>query len=76
MEGMEHAPRVPRSFARDFEDYWSLLALGIVTSGRRLFGADFLRAEDERVEECGLVREAIDDALVPVPLDLHGCLSE
>ena len=38
---VEHAPRVPRSFARDFEDYWSLLALGIVTSGRRLFGADF-----------------------------------
>ena len=32
---------MPRSFARDFEDYWSLLALGIVTSGRRLFGADF-----------------------------------
>ena len=38
---VDHAPRMPRSFKRDFEDYWSLLALGIVTGGRRLFGAQF-----------------------------------
>ena len=37
----EHEPRIPGTFRRDFEDYWSLLALGIVTRGRRLFGPDF-----------------------------------
>lgn len=40
-EVFEHEPRMPRTFRADFEDYWSLLALGIVTSGRRLFGEDF-----------------------------------
>ena len=38
-EVVEHTPTMPRSFRSDFEDYWSLLALGVVTSGRRLFGA-------------------------------------
>ncbi|MCA1781260.1 MAG: hypothetical protein LC679_03530 [Intrasporangiaceae bacterium] len=40
-EVVEHDPQMPRTFRRDFEDYWSLLALGVVTSGRRLFGSDF-----------------------------------
>lgn len=38
---VEHTPAVPKSFKRDFEDYWSLLALGIVKTGRRMFGAEF-----------------------------------
>jgi amidase len=38
---VEHEPHLPRSFRRDFEDYWSLLALGITVNGRRLFGDDF-----------------------------------
>ena len=38
---VEHTARMPHSFKSDFEDYWSLLALGIVTGGRRLFGAEF-----------------------------------
>src|SRR5690606_35135533 len=40
-EVVEHRPRVPRSLKRDFEDYWSLLALGIVAGGRHMFGDDF-----------------------------------
>jgi amidase len=40
-EVVEHEPRIPRTFRQDFEDYWSLIALGIVTSGRRLFGSGF-----------------------------------
>lgn len=40
-EVVEHSPRVPRTLKRDFEDYWSLLALGIVAGGRRMFGDDF-----------------------------------
>lgn len=40
-EVVEHTPAMPRSFKRDFEDYWSLLALGIVAGGRRLFGEEF-----------------------------------
>ena len=40
-EVVEHTPTMPRTFRADFEDYWSLLALGVVVSGRRLFGADF-----------------------------------
>ena len=38
---VDHDLGMPRTFRSDFEDYWSLLALGVVTSGRRLFGADF-----------------------------------
>ncbi|MDO5504507.1 MAG: amidase [Actinomycetia bacterium] len=37
----EHETKVPRSFRRDFEDYWSLLAFGMVAGGRRLFGEEF-----------------------------------
>lgn len=40
-EVVEHAVAMPRTFRTDFEDYWSLLALAVLTSGRRLFGADF-----------------------------------
>ena len=40
-EVVDHDLGIPRSFRSDFEDYWSLLALGVVTSGRRLFGSDF-----------------------------------
>lgn len=38
---VEHEPRLPGSFRRDFEDYWSLLAFGIVQGGRRMFGDAF-----------------------------------
>jgi amidase len=54
---VDHRPRMPRTFRQDFEDYWSLLALGVVTSGRRLFGADF---DTSRLEPLtvGLARRA------------------
>ncbi len=40
-EVIEHSITVPRTFQNDFKDYWSLLALGLVTTGRRSFGEGF-----------------------------------
>jgi amidase len=34
-------PPMPRSFKSDFEDYWAMLAYGIATNGKRLFGDGF-----------------------------------
>ena len=40
-EVVEHDTHVPKSFRRDFEDYWSLLAFGITTGGKRAMGDAF-----------------------------------
>ncbi len=37
----DHDPKIPASFREDFQDYWSLLAFAISTTGRRMLGADF-----------------------------------
>lgn len=56
-EVVEHRPHLPASFRRDFEDYWSLLAFGVVMNGRRIFGRDF---DTSRLEPLtlGLARRA------------------
>jgi len=37
----DYPPPMPRAFKEDFEDYWAMLAFGIATRGRRLFGDGF-----------------------------------
>lgn len=39
----DHDLGMPPSFKRDFEDYWSFLALGVRVGGRRLYGPAFDR---------------------------------
>ncbi|KNX38900.1 amidase [Luteipulveratus halotolerans] len=42
-------PKVPSSFKGDFVDYWSLLAMSVRDSGKRLFGKDFDPSELEPI---------------------------
>lgn len=41
---VDYAPRMLRSFKADFEDYWAMLAFGVATEGKRLFGDGFDKA--------------------------------